>query len=61
MPVILSDETWARIEKMLEDYENGVLGFIPGKGLKYEEQITSKRNQQPTVKIGVDGVQCPTS
>lgn len=58
MPVILSNETWARIEKMLEDYESGVLRFIPGKGLKYEEQITTKSNC-PGTKIGVDGVECP--
>lgn len=58
MPVILSDDTWTRIEKMLEDYESGVLRFIPGAGLKYEEQTTVKANC-PGTKIGVDGVECP--
>lgn len=58
MPVILSDETWVRIEKMLEDYESGVLRVIPGKGMKYEEQITATSNC-PGTKIGVDGVECP--
>ena len=54
MPVILSDETWTRIQRLLEDYENGVLGVIPGTGLKYEEIVTAKRNQQPTIKIGAE-------
>jgi len=51
MPVLLSDETWARIEKMLEDYESGVLRVIPGVGMKYEEQTTAKANC-PGTKMG---------
>lgn len=58
MPVLLSDETWTRIEKMLEDYEAGVLRVIPGKGLKIEEQTTPTANC-PGTKLGVDGVECP--
>lgn len=53
MPVILSDDTWTRIEKMLMDYESGVLRVIPGKGLKFEEQVTVKSNC-PGTKLGVD-------
>lgn len=60
MPVLLSDETWVRISKMLEDYESGVLRVIPGKGLKFEEQRTGKSNC-PGTKLGVDGVECPSS
>lgn len=60
MPVLLSDDTWARIEKMLEDYESGVLRVIPGKGLKLEEERTHTSNC-PGIKIGVDGVECPTT
>lgn len=53
MPVILSDDTWARIEKMLEDYEAGVLRVIPGNGLKLDEQISAKANC-PGTKLSVD-------
>lgn len=53
MPVLLKDETWARIEKMLEDYESGVLRVIPVNGLKVIEQITTKANC-PGTKIGID-------
>lgn len=60
MPVILSDETWTRIEKMLEDYESGVLRVIPGKGLKLEQQVSVKSNCPGTV-LGVDGTECPTT
>ena len=57
---MLSDETWTRIEKMLQDYESGVLRFIPGTGLKYEEQVTVVSNC-PGTKIGIDGTSdCPT-
>jgi len=59
MPVLLSDETWTRIEKMLADYESGVLRVIPGEGLKLAEQQSAKANCPGTV-IKVDGVQCPT-
>ena len=44
MPVLLSDESWLRLQKMLEDYESGVLRVIPGKGLLYGEQHTAKAN-----------------
>lgn len=53
MPVLLSDDTWTRIEKMLDDYESGVLRVIPGKGLKIEEQKTPKANC-PGTKMGFD-------
>ena len=59
MPVILSDETWTRIEKMLEDYESGALRVIPGTGMKYEEQMSAKVNC-PGTKIGIDGTECPS-
>ena len=58
MPVLLSDETWMRIEKMLADYESGVLRVIPGDGLKLDEQRTGKANC-PGTKISVDGISCP--
>lgn len=58
MPVILSDETWSRIEKMLEDYDAGLLYVIPGIGLKVEEEIAPQAHC-PGRKIGVDGVECP--
>lgn len=58
MPVLLSDDTWTRIQKMLEDYESGVLRVIPGNGLKLEEQTTVKANC-PGTKIAIDGVECP--
>jgi len=53
MPVILSDETWARISGMLLDYESGALRTIPGTGLKYLEQVSGKSNC-PGTKLGVD-------
>lgn len=53
MPVILSDATWMRIEKMLTDYESGVLRVIPGDGLKIDEQRTVKANC-PGTKMSVD-------
>ena len=59
MPVILSDETWARIEAMLRDYESGVLRVIPGQGLKFQEQTTTISNCPGTI-ITVDGTECPT-
>jgi hypothetical protein len=60
MPVILSDETWMRIEKMLQDYEAGVLRVIPGNGLRLDEQISTKANC-PGTTISVDGVECPAA
>ncbi len=53
MPVILSDETWARIQKMLTDYESGVLRVIPGEGLKLEEQVSVKASC-PGTKMSID-------
>ena len=58
MPVLLSDDTWHRIEKMLEDYEAGILRVIPGEGLKLSEQRSAKSNCPGTI-IQVDGVKCP--
>ena len=60
MPVILSDDTWLRIQKMLEDYESGVLRVIPGKSLAYEEQISAKSNC-PGTKIGFNPDDLPAS
>lgn len=51
MPVILSDETWTRIQQMLADYDAGILRVIPGEGLEIKEQVTSKANC-PGTKIG---------
>lgn len=54
MPVILSDETWAKLQKLLDDYDNGFKDSIQlGEGLKFEERGTGY------VKIGIDGVECP--
>lgn len=53
MPVILSDETWVRIENMLKDYEAGILYLIPGSGLKVEEEITPLAHC-PGRRIAVD-------
>jgi hypothetical protein len=67
MPVLLSDETWKRIEAMLIEYERGgMCRVVPGTGLKYEETPggvneggTSSGKHIGTVIIGVDGVECP--
>ena len=53
--ILLSQETYDRLMKMLEDYEAGKI-VTPGAGLKYEEQGTD------ICKIGVDGTEdCPAS
>ncbi len=52
--VIPSQETWDRLMKMLEKWEDGDI-IKPGVGLKIEEQGTGYQ------KIGVDGVECPTT
>jgi hypothetical protein len=57
--IILSQETWARIEKMLEDYEAGSFEVRPGLGLKYEEQGGGPGYGGGPKTIGVDGVKCP--
>lgn len=52
MPVILSDETYERLMRMLEKWEKGDI-IQPGTGLKIEETGTGYQ------KIGVDGTECP--
>jgi PHD/YefM family antitoxin component YafN of YafNO toxin-antitoxin module len=53
--VILSEDTFKRVMKMLEDYENGYEKSIQlGEGLKVEERGTGY------VKIGIDGTECPS-
>ncbi len=52
--VILSEDTFKRVMKMLKDYENGYEKSIQlGDGLKVEERGTGY------VKIGIDGTECP--
>lgn len=56
MPVILSDETWARIEKMLDDHDNNKHApIILGEGLKWE----SEGAEGVPWKLGIDGINCP--
>ncbi len=54
--VLLSQDTYDRIMKVVEDYENGFRDSIQlGEGLRREEEGTGY------VKIGIDGTECPTS
>ncbi len=51
--VLLSQDTYDRLKKMLDDYETGFQdGIQLGDGLKVEERGTGY------VKIGIDGVEC---
>jgi len=51
--VILSQETYDRIMKVVKDWEEGKLPLIMGTGMKLEEE-------GPTgMTIGVDGTECP--
>ena len=53
--VLLSQETYDRIMKVVEAWEEGELPLFLGDGLKLDEQ-------GPTgMKISVDGVECPTA
>ncbi len=53
--VLLSQETYDRIMKVVEDYENSFRDAIKlGDGLKREEEGTGY------VKIGIDGTECPS-
>ncbi len=54
--VILSQKTYERLKKLLDDYDNGFRDSIQlGDGLKVEERGTGY------VKIGIDGTECPTT
>jgi hypothetical protein len=50
--VILSEDTFKRLMRMLEKWEKGDI-VILGEGLKNEEVGTGYQ------KIGIDGVECP--
>ncbi len=51
--VLLSQETYDRLKKLLDDYDKGFQDSIQlGDGLKVEERGTGY------VKIGIDGVEC---
>lgn len=50
--VLLSEDTYKRLMKMLEKWEKGEI-IMPGLGLKIEETGTGYQ------KIGIDGVECP--
>lgn len=57
--IVLSEETWLKIQRMLEDWENGALRVIPGDGLKIQEQPTAKIHCRGT-RIAIDGTTvCP--
>ncbi len=52
--IILSAETYDRLKKLLDDYDNGFEKTLQlGTGLKVEERGTGY------VKIGIDGTECP--
>ncbi len=54
--ILLSQEMFDRIKKMLDDYEKGYADSIQlGKGLIVEER------GKGYVKIGIDGTECPTT
>ena len=57
--ILLSAETWARIEKMLGAYERGEFRVIPGTGLRYEQTGGGPDEGGGVTIIGVDGVECP--
>ncbi len=53
--VLLSQETYDRLKKLLDDYDKGFQDSIQlGEGLKVEERGTGY------VKIGIDGTECPS-
>jgi len=53
--VLLTQETYDRIMKVVKAFEEGQLPLILGEGLKQDEV-------GPTgMKISVDGIQCPSS
>ncbi len=54
--ILLSQEMFDRMKKMLDDYEKGYADSIQlGQGLIVEERGTGY------VKIGIDGTECPTA
>ncbi len=51
--IMLSQETYERLKKLLDDYDNGFEKSLKlGQGLKVEERGTGY------VKIGIDGIAC---
>ncbi len=53
--ILLSQDMFNRMKKMLDDYEKGYQDSIQlGEGLKVEERGTGY------VKIGIDGTECPS-
>ncbi len=53
--VLLSQETYDKLKKLLDDYDKGFRDSIQlGQGLKVEERGTGY------VKIGIDGTECPS-
>jgi hypothetical protein len=54
--ILLSQDMFDRMKKMLDDYEKGYADSIQlGEGLQVLERGTGY------VKIGIDGTECPTS
>ncbi len=54
--ILLSQEMFDRMKKMLDDYEKGYADSIQlGQGLIVEERGTGY------VKIGIDGTECPAA
>ncbi len=54
--IILSQDMFNRMKKMLDDYESGYQGSIKlGVGLRIEEQ------SRGYLKIGIDGIDCSGS
>ncbi len=54
--ILLSQDMFDRMKKMLDDYEKGYADSIQlGQGLIVEERGTGY------VKIGIDGTECPTT
>lgn len=53
--ILLSQEMFDRMKKMLDDYEKGYADSIQlGEGLIVQERGTGY------VKIGIDGTECPS-
>jgi hypothetical protein len=51
--VLLTQETYDRIMKIVHDYEAGYLTIIPGEGLRIDEI------GKDGTKISIDGTECP--
>jgi hypothetical protein len=63
MAVILSDDTFNRIMKVVNDYEAGKLSnalrLSAGTGILFEETSGGPDDALTYIKIGVNGVECP--